>query len=74
MEQIQLTVCTDCHLTHNGYDSHELGYTPEVEPWGLANPFDAAGAGYGRPHFSNSPCGACGNDLAGDRYDYVLFI
>ena len=74
MEKIQIIVCTDCHLAHHGYDSHEIGYTPEVEPWALGDSLNAADVSDGESVFSNSPCGACGSDLAGDRYDYVLFI
>ena len=73
MEETQIIVCTDCHLAHCGYDSHELGHTPEVEPWTLESSLNVADASDGESVFSDSPCGACGNDLAGDRYDYVLF-
>lgn len=30
-----LWVCTDCYLTHHGYDEHELGTTPDREPLSL---------------------------------------
>lgn len=28
-------VCETCHLTHHGYDAHELGNEPDEKPLGL---------------------------------------
>lgn len=74
MEKTQLTVCAICHLAYHGYESHELGRTSEFQPWGLVSPFIASDASDGESHFSNSPCDACGSDLAGYRCNYILFI
>ncbi len=29
---MNIAICTDCHLAARGRDTHELGYTPPVQP------------------------------------------
>ena len=72
-----LTICTDCHLAAQGYDSHELGYTPPVEPLSLVpQDHDIAPDGdwdaWADGHFSWHPCQGCGSTLGGTRFDYAI--
>jgi hypothetical protein len=62
-------VCLDCLLAAAGYDEHETGSTPTVEPWGLWA--DEPGHAYAEgteEGFSSRPCEGCGSHLAGDRF------
>lgn len=64
----ELTICTDCALTHaNG----EVPADTRVTPWALLPAADVA-LGDERG-FETTPCDACGTDLAGDRWDASVF-
>lgn len=44
-------VCVDCMLTHHGYTEHELGATPDREPWALwaGEPYEITAGGACNP-------------------------
>lgn len=77
-----ITICTDCHLAHNGYDEHELGHKPDREPLSLIgdplmlvpdmdycdDDWDKWADGY----FSWHSCHGCGSQLGGTRWEYRI--
>jgi len=71
---MRIDVCVDCHLSHHGYDEHELGHTFDVPVWGRwaedGTPRQIADVSDGESHFSYSTCEGCGSTLGGNRYIY----
>ena len=87
-EHFPIRVCEDCYLTHHGYDEHELGYTPDREPWGLlagddevvdvssgwvGDDLDDEDYAGDDDGFSWSPCDGCGSRLGGNRYRMTIW-
>jgi hypothetical protein len=74
----RIYVCWDCFYYHY-YD--ELPHDSEQpKPWALWAPGDTKkyhimGCGeLGEGHFSHWPCDACGQHLAGDRYEMTGWL
>ncbi len=66
---MRIEICTDCRLAHGGYDEHEMGYVPTVEPLNLlADCYDLREID-SEAFFSSRKCDGCG-DVAGDRFQF----
>lgn len=79
-----IRVCSDCYLTHHGYDEHELGHGFDREPWSLLDDADDVSSGWvdddhddedstDDDGFSWSPCDGCGSRLGGNRYRMTIW-
>lgn len=76
-----ISICTNCHLAAQGFDAHDLGYTPPVQPLRLIEhplllvpnvDMESEVSAWGDGHFSPHPCQGCGYTLGGQRLKYLM--
>lgn len=69
-----VSVCADCIYTAaNSWDERETGRPlPDPVPLSLLEASDVLTSDDNEPHFRTSPCQACGQPLAGDRFNATV--
>lgn len=67
----ELSVCETCYLTAAGFDSHELGYTPEHTPLSAVEPGHNPVC-VGPEGDSTADCEGCAETLPGDRFTVTV--